>query len=443
MAEVEVSDIQALEAMIDRLMEGGYRSLPEGRGDALAGKLRGLATRLEERSRSLLVQAVGMSIHLNGTVTQAVQTLRSIREMSGRMTTISASTEELVATVQAISRTSELAADNARSVQAESDEGARSTEAVIATMQEIVSTVNSTTDRLGRLSEASLGIGAIVKQIEQIAKQTNILALNATIEAARAGDAGKGFAVVATEVKNLANQTGRATLDIRKRIDTLREETDTIFDSMTHAGDTVRQGEQVVLGSVTKMRTVSDEIRDVTTLMQEIASHLGQQREAAQLIAQNLEAAAIRSASDTDAVNTMIDISSKASAHLIDLLTDVAKVEIRNAVIHLAKSDHMIWRRRLAEMLAGKTTINPDELANHHGCRLGKWYYAVTDEAIKRHAAFRALEAPHERVHQLGIEAAKLFRDGDFDAAVEAVAGIEEPSAEVQRLLDQLAAEFA
>ncbi|MBI2235360.1 MAG: CZB domain-containing protein [Magnetospirillum sp.] len=435
--------MQALEAMIDRLMEGGYRSLPEGGDEVLAGKLRGLAARLEERSRGLLVQAVGMSIHLNGTVTQAVQTLRSIREMSSRMTNISASTEELVATVQAISRTSELAADNARSVQAESDEGARSTEAVIATMQEIVGTVNSTTGRLGRLSEASLGIGAIVKQIEQIAKQTNILALNATIEAARAGDAGKGFAVVATEVKNLANQTGRATLDIRKRIDTLREETDTILDSMNHAVDTVRDGERVVLGSVTKMRTVSDEIRDVTTLMQEIAQHLGQQREAAQLIARNLEAAAVRSANDTDAVNTMIDISGKASAHLVDLLTDVAKVEIRNAVIHLAKSDHMIWRRRLAEMLAGRTTINPDELANHHSCRLGKWYYSVTDEAIKRHAAFRALEAPHERVHQLGIEAAKLFRDGNFDRAVEAVAGIEEPSAEVQRLLDQLTEEFA
>ena len=437
------ADFQALEAMIDRLMEGGYRSLPADNGDALAGKLRALADNLESRSRGLLVQAVGMSIHLNGTVTQAVQTLRSIREMSQRMTTISASTEELVATVQAISRTSELAAENARSVQNESDEGARSTEAVISTMREIVGTVNSTTDRLGRLSEASLSIGAIVKQIEQIAKQTNILALNATIEAARAGNAGKGFAVVANEVKNLANQTARATLDIRKRIDTLKEETDTIFDSMNHAVDTVRDGERVVLTSVDKMRAVSGEIRDVTTLMQEIADHLGQQREAAQLIAANLEAAAARSASDTDAVNTMIDISGKASAHLVDLLTDVAKVEIRNAVIHLAKSDHMIWRRRLAEMLAGRTTINPDELANHHGCRLGKWYYAVTDEAIKQHAAFRALEAPHERVHQLGIEAARLFRDGEFDAAVEAVAGIEDPSAEVQRLLDVLAAEFA
>jgi methyl-accepting chemotaxis protein len=437
------ADFQALEAMIDRLMEGGYRSLPADNGDALAGKLRALAASLEGRSRGLLVQAVGMSIHLNGTVTQAVQTLRSIREMSQRMTTISASTEELVATVQAISRTSELAAENARSVQNESDEGARSTEAVITTMREIVGTVNSTTDRLGRLSEASLSIGAIVKQIEQIAKQTNILALNATIEAARAGNAGKGFAVVANEVKNLANQTARATLDIRKRIDTLKEETDTIFDSMNHAVDTVRDGERVVLTSVDKMRAVSGEIRDVTTLMQEIADHLGQQREAAQLIAANLEAAAARSASDTDAVNTMIDISGKASAHLVDLLTDVAKVEIRNAVIHLAKSDHMIWRRRLAEMLAGRTTINPDELANHHGCRLGKWYYAVTDEAIKQHAAFRALEAPHERVHQLGIEAARLFRDGEFDAAVEAVAGIEDPSAEVQRLLDVLAAEFA
>ena len=249
--------------------------------------------------------------------------------------------------------------------------------------------------------------------------------------------------MVATEVKNLANQTAQATQEIRRRIDTLSEETGAILAGMGQGSETVREGEQVVLASVDKMRTVSQEIRDVTTLMQEIANHLSQQREAAQEIADNLEAATARSVDDTNAINTVIDISSKASGNLADMLNEINTVEMRNAVIHLAKADHMVWRRRLAEMLAERTTLNPDELANHHNCRLGKWYYAITDEKIRNHPAFKALEAPHEKVHHLGIDAAKRFRDGDFDGAVDSVAAIEVPSQEVQRLLDELAAAFS
>ena len=65
-------------------------------------------------------------------------------------------------------------------------------------------------------------IGSIVQLIERIAKETRLLALNANIEAARAGNAGRGFAVVANEVKNLADQTNRATGEIRSEIQAMQ-----------------------------------------------------------------------------------------------------------------------------------------------------------------------------------------------------------------------------
>ena len=61
------------------------------------------------------------------------------------------------------------------------------------------------------LEEDIKAVANVADQVQAIAKQTNLLALNATIEAARAGDAGKGFAIVASEVKQLSDETRKAT----------------------------------------------------------------------------------------------------------------------------------------------------------------------------------------------------------------------------------------
>ncbi len=81
------------------------------------------------------------------------------------------------------------------------------------------------TQSIERLGESSAEIGNVIKLITSIAEQTNLLALNATIEAARAGDAGKGFAVVASEVKDLAQETARATEDISARVAAIQSDT--------------------------------------------------------------------------------------------------------------------------------------------------------------------------------------------------------------------------
>ena len=83
----------------------------------------------------------------------------------------------------------------------------------------------STNHTVAKLGESSAEIGNVVKVITSIAEQTNLLALNATIEAARAGEAGKGFAVVASEVKDLAQETARATEDISRRVEAIQSDT--------------------------------------------------------------------------------------------------------------------------------------------------------------------------------------------------------------------------
>ena len=89
------------------------------------------------------------------------------------------------------------------------------------------------------LAEAANTIGEVVELITTFAEQTNLLAINATIEAARAGDAGKGFAVVASEVKNLANQTAKATDEIGERISGIQNATEASVKAIETIGQTI------------------------------------------------------------------------------------------------------------------------------------------------------------------------------------------------------------
>jgi methyl-accepting chemotaxis protein len=84
--------------------------------------------------------------------------------------------------------------------------------------------------------------------IDAIAAQTRLLALNATIEAARAGEAGKGFAVVASEVKDLADQTGSATVRVTAQVEEIRQACEAVAAGMSHVGTTVEEMNGLVDG---------------------------------------------------------------------------------------------------------------------------------------------------------------------------------------------------
>ena len=231
-----------------------------------------VAGRFEKTVASVAHTVSSSSTELEAAAEALGAMAEATRDMSGKVLTastqaadsvqsVSIATEQLIASVDEISR----------QVQ-ESKRIAR--EAVVQAEQ--------TDGRIAELTRAAGRIGDVVKLITEIADQTNLLALNATIEAARAGTAGKGFAVVAQEVKALAAQTSRATSDISVQIMGVQAATQDSVAIIKEIGSTITRIAEIA-GAITAAvdlqtqttREIADNVRAATGSTAHVATDLG------------------------------------------------------------------------------------------------------------------------------------------------------------------------
>ena len=352
-------------------------------------------------------------------------------------------THEMVSSIEEIARSSKDALAQAEESRKSATEGAQLIGGLTLTMQHISAVSAETRGEVAALEQAFNHIAEALGVIESIARQTNLLALNATIEAARAGELGKGFAVVANEVKVLANQTGKATVEIGQRIDDMRRVIAGMSGAMARTEHAVEAGEQAIGGAKSVVEGFADKVSTVAERMESVALILEQQKLASAEIAGNIESGA-HLATDNE---TLLFKMAAGMQDMNDRFSERAKTwfsaQSPRALCEMAKIDHVLFKKRVVDTLLGRTQWAAHDVPDHHHCRLGKWYDAVASDVIRSLPAYGALVEPHRRVHAVAQAILKHHEAREPDQATALLGELSAASQEVLAGLNELSRALA
>ncbi|MBV9559359.1 MAG: methyl-accepting chemotaxis protein [Bradyrhizobium sp.] len=288
---------------------------------------------------------------IGGLGVQLADVAGNVQEVASRVSTQSERFGHLQATARTMVSANHGIADASRAVQSASSaavgEITQSRAAVDTAVQhiaELIEAVGRIESRLGAVGSALAQVAKVSGAIEAIAKQTNLLALNATIEAARAGEAGRGFAVVASEVKNLAEATRQATLQIG---DTVRDLDGQVGSLIGESGETSVRAKNAGEGAA-RIQSIIARVQDgFTRVGQEIdgvaraatsnLGHCDQVIEELAALAKGVDLSSTDLKHADERVASLLDVSEELIALIADSGLETADAPLIRAVVETAK----------------------------------------------------------------------------------------------------------
>jgi methyl-accepting chemotaxis protein len=358
-----------------------------------------------------------------------------------RTTTAATATEEMSSTIGDIARNINVASQAAENAMNVSLKGKGMINETVSSIDGVNTQIEMASDKVRDLAEFSKKIDEIVVMIKDIADQTNLLALNAAIEAARAGEQGRGFAVVADEVRKLAQRTTNATAEINNILSSIHNGTISATDMMDVAVEKIKATAAIARHLDESFAEIHNSFQRVADMVHQIVTATEEQSATVTEISTNLTNIAEDAKESSMAVKDMTASFNKFGADAKEFLKLLDGFYDPKMKIGVTKADYVLWLYRIMDLIdARDISMNIDELQADKS-RMGKWLYGEGKEFFGNLGAFREIESPHKRLHELGFNAYKAAQSGDKEAVKKYIADSVKLIDEIISILTRLESE--
>lgn len=375
----------------------------------------------------------------------AREMMKSVENQTDSLHTMVSSSQELSASIEDVANIATQVASSTNDTNKNAQVGLENMEKSMEFVMDSVESVKSINIEMRQVEDKTEAINSIIDIMKGIADQTNLLALNAAIEAARAGEHGKGFAVVAEEVKKLAEDTKESAEQVQTNIVDLRNSIDSSAKGMESTSVQLDEGSSLVIETIENITGISKNIEEINDTISQVAANT--EEEAA--VTETFTSGVLEVSSESRFLKENCERTAISIYDTSQNLENIRQELIKNRgymedsdMIEVYKTDHLMWRWSIYNMLLGYEQVDIDRASDYRGCALGKWYYDIDCNDIKNMPAFKNMEQPHEDLHRAAKDAALAYQRGDIGASERALYEMDEHSQVVFRYLDEIKAKL-